>query len=81
MKHTIICLLFFLFAVSAFAQNRYAIKGVIADSVEHVKLNTSSVAVLQAKDSILVKFTYSENDGSFAVNGLRLRWFRSAYSA
>jgi hypothetical protein len=71
MKHTILCLLLFLFAVSAYAQNSYTIKGIIADSVEHVKLRTSSVAVLQAKDSILVKFAYAENDGSFAVNGLR----------
>ncbi len=72
MKITILpCLLFLLFAVSAFAQNDHTIKGVIADSVEHVKLRTSSVAVLRAKDSILVKFAYAESDGSFAIAGLK----------
>jgi len=72
MRPTILLFIFFaLFAVSTFAQNSYTIKGVIADSVEHVKLGTASVAVLQAKDSVLVKFTYVEKDGSFAVSGLQ----------
>ncbi len=72
MKITILLpMLFLLFAVSAFAQNGHTIKGVIADSVEHVKLRTSAVAVLQAKDSILVKFAYAENDGSFSIAGLK----------
>lgn len=72
MKPKILLFLFFaLFAVSAFAQNSYTIKGVIADSVEHVKLGTASVAVLQAKDSVLMKFTYAEKDGSFAISGLK----------
>ena len=71
MRPTILlCLFFLLFAVSARAQNGYSVKGTIADSVEKVKLGTSSVAVLQAKDSILVKFTLAAPDGSFSINGL-----------
>jgi len=71
MKFTILlCLLFFLFSVSVFAQNGYSIKGTIGDTVDHVNLANTSVAVLQAKDSILVKFTLTNSSGAFAINGL-----------
>jgi hypothetical protein len=71
MKLTVLFfLLLFVFSVSAFAQNSYSVKGVIADSVERVKLGTASVAVLQAKDSVLVNFAYAGRDGSFSVTGL-----------
>lgn len=67
-------ILLFLFAglcsLSASAQNSYAVKGVITDSVEHVKLSNASVAVLNAKDSTLVKFTRAAEDGSFSITGL-----------
>lgn len=66
----IICLTFLLFSISAFAQTSYSVKGIIADSVEHVKLHNSSIAILQAKDSILVKFTRAGEDGSFSLSGL-----------
>jgi hypothetical protein len=72
MKHTILlCAFFTLFVTGAFAQNGYSIKGTIADSVEHVKLGTTSVAILEAKDSILVKFGYTKADGTFMLDGLR----------
>jgi len=72
MKHAILLGFFvFIFYGAATAQAGYTVKGVIADSVEHVKLGTSSVAVLQAKDSILVKFTYATGDGSFSMSGLK----------
>ena len=64
------CLFFFLLSVTASAQNPYSAKGVIADSVEHVKLGSSSVAVLEAKDSILIRFTRTAADGSFSIAGL-----------
>ena len=70
MKYKILCLLIFLLPMAAFSQSGYSVKGVIADSVEHVKLGTTSIAVLRAKDSILVKFTYAGNDGSFSITGL-----------
>jgi len=63
-------LLFFLFAVSAFAQNSYNVKGMISDSVEHIKLERSAVSILQAKDSILVKFCFTNADGNFSLNGI-----------
>lgn len=71
MRLTII--LFLLFCLSPFAllaQNNYAVKGVAADSVEHAKLFNTSVAVLNAKDSTLVRFTRAGEDGSFLISGL-----------
>ncbi len=71
MKLTILlCVFFALFATGAFAQNGYSLKGTIADSVEHVKLGTSSVSILQEKDSVLVKFGYAKADGTFMLDGL-----------
>lgn len=52
------------------AQNGYFVKGTISDTVEKVKLVTSTVTLLQAADSILVKFGYAKSDGSFILDGL-----------
>ena len=72
MKATILlCLFIFLFSIAAKAQSQYSIKGVLADSVEKVKLGTASIAILQAKDSVLVKFGYTNPDGTFMLSGLR----------
>ncbi|HZX57791.1 MAG TPA: TonB-dependent receptor, partial [Mucilaginibacter sp.] len=68
MRHlSLFCLLFLFIATAASAQNPYAAKGVIADSVDHIKLGNTSVAVLEAKDSILIKFTRTAADGSFSL--------------
>src|SRR3569833_2189967 len=64
------CLCFLLFSAGAFAQNNYSAKGVAADSVERVKLHNTSIAILDAKDSILVKYTRAGADGSFNISGL-----------
>ena len=71
MKSTILLsLVLFLLSASAFAQNKYSVKGAVSDSVEHVKLRNTSVAVLNAKDSTLVTFTRTDEEGSFSINGL-----------
>ncbi len=54
-------LLTFQFVLAQQAQ----IKGVIADSLANVQLSNASVSLLQAKDSILIKFTRTKEDGSF----------------
>ncbi|HVW13773.1 MAG TPA: TonB-dependent receptor [Mucilaginibacter sp.] len=64
------CLSFFLLSAKVFAQNNYSVKGVVADSVEHAKLGNASVTVLEAKDSILVKFTRAAENGTFSLSGL-----------
>jgi len=71
MKHKILLFLIFLaFSASLSAQNKYTIKGVVSDSVEHVKLRNTSVSVLNAKDSTLVTYTRAGEDGSFNISGL-----------
>jgi len=70
MKITFLALLaIFLFAHTSFAQNQHSIKGVTVDSVSKAKLN-GSISVLNAKDSVLRKFTYADENGAFTVSGL-----------
>jgi len=42
----------------------------VGDSVEHAKLHNTSVAVLNAKDSTLVTFARTAEDGSFHISDL-----------
>lgn len=71
MKHTtLLCLIFLTLSTSLIAQNKYAVKGAVSDSVEHVKLRNASVSVLNAKDSTLVTFARAAEDGSFNISGL-----------
>ncbi len=71
MRYFLLPLTFLIFFGSgASAQNNYSIKGTIGDTVEKVKLANSAVTILQASDSILVKFGYVKSDGSFMLDGL-----------
>ena len=67
---TLFFLLLFICPAALFAQDKYSINGLVADSVEHVKLLNTSVAVLNAKDSTLVSFSRAAEDGSFSIKGL-----------
>jgi hypothetical protein len=67
---TLLCFFLIALTFTASAQNNYSIRGIIADSIEHVKLGSTSVSILQAKDSILVKYTWAMENGSFTFNGL-----------
>lgn len=65
---TIVLLLLCCF--TGYAQTNYAIKGISADTTEKVKLANTTIMVLNAKDSILQKFTRAKADGSFALSSL-----------
>lgn len=70
MKITIASIvLFFAFVFSSVAQTTNSIKGVVVDTVDNVKIR-ATITVVNAKDSILVKFTRSNADGTFTVTGL-----------
>jgi hypothetical protein len=70
MKITFLALLAtFLFANISFAQNLHSVKGITVDSVSKAKLS-STVSILDAKDSVLRKFTYADENGAFIVTGL-----------
>jgi hypothetical protein len=68
---TIVLALFavFLFTYSSFSQGMHSVKGITIDSVSKAKLS-GSVSVLDAKDSVLRKFTYADDNGAFTINGL-----------
>lgn len=72
MKFTIVlltaCLLLFF---SASAQNPYAVKGSVIDTTTNAKLVNSTVSVLNAKDSTLVRFTRVNSAGAFSLDNLK----------
>jgi hypothetical protein len=70
MKFPFLLLLLCFFASASFSQTGYSIKGSVADTISNVKLVNTSIAVLNAKDSTLRKFTRAGADGSFNINGL-----------
>ncbi len=70
MKGIIFTLIFCFATQFLSAQNGYRIKGSVADTVTNVKLQHTSVVVLNAKDSTLKKFTRAAEDGTFTINGL-----------
>lgn len=72
MKFTILLLAScFLVVFSAFAQGPYSVTGSVADTTTHTRLINTSVSVLNAKDSTLVKFTRVGAGGSFSINNLK----------
>ena len=52
------------------AQN-LSIKGIVTDTISLIKLKNTSVSILNAKDSTLVRFTRAGGDGSFTMSNLR----------
>ncbi len=66
---TLIAIALCLCTLSSFAQSTYSIKGITVDSTSKAKVPTT-VAVWNAKDSILRKFTRTAPDGSFTITGL-----------
>jgi hypothetical protein len=61
----------FLCSVVVHAQNTYSIRGSVADTTSASKLANTTIAVLNSKDSTLVRFTRATATGSFVINNLR----------
>ncbi|MDB5147655.1 MAG: outer rane beta-barrel protein [Mucilaginibacter sp.] len=59
-----------LFSLSALAQKKSSIKGLVRDTVEKSNLKNAAVMVLNAKDSVLTAFTFTKNEGSFALDNI-----------
>ncbi|MBC8987006.1 TonB-dependent receptor family protein [Pedobacter sp. N36a] len=66
----LLCLSLFFF-IHAHGQNQHFVKGRIVDTASTSILIGTSVSVLRAKDSILVKFTRALADGTFEINNLQ----------
>ena len=72
MKFTITLLAFcLLLTFSASGQNLYSVKGSVIDTTTNTKLFNTSVSVLNAKDSTLVKFTRVNTAGTFSIGNLK----------
>jgi len=63
-------ILFLLSSIPALAQSNYQIKGTVIDTAVNVGLTNASITVLNAADSILVKFNRSTKDGTFELTDL-----------
>ena len=71
MKTLVLVLIFLGVNSILLAQNTGSVKGIIADTASNIKLINASVAVLNAKDSTLVKFTRANENGEFTIGNLK----------
>ncbi|NRF40638.1 TonB-dependent receptor [Pedobacter foliorum] len=55
---------------TALAQTNYAVKGIVSDTTTNVKMDQATISVLDARDSILQKFTYADK-GAFNISNLK----------
>src|SRR4026207_326676 len=62
-------LLLFIFS-SAFSQTQ-TLKGTLRDTSENRSLANTVISVLSKRDSVLVKFTRADKNGSFKIEGLK----------
>jgi hypothetical protein len=71
MRHLItIVSICYLCSFTAFAQNNFNIKGLVADTTSKTMLDGATICVVNAKDSVLQKFTYTSN-GLFNISDLK----------
>src|SRR5580698_702864 len=71
MKITLLLILALLLCTApVFAQSTYNIKGAAVDTDQYIKLYNANIIIINAKDSILRKFTRATENGSFSINGM-----------
>jgi len=65
------CLLFlFIFSTAAYAQSKPSVSGIVVDSLSKAPIEFATVAVVNAKDTSLISYTLTQNNGSFKLTGL-----------
>ena len=65
------CLLFlFIFSTAAYAQSKPSVSGTVVDSLSKAPIEFATVAVVNAKDTSLISYTLTQNNGSFKLTGL-----------
>ncbi|GAB3937395.1 outer membrane beta-barrel protein [Mucilaginibacter myungsuensis] len=70
MRFTIVAVfLCCLYSTISFAQQKYAVKGMVADSSAKTAIDQATVAVMSLPDSMLVTFAYADK-GKFDIGGL-----------
>ncbi|WP_443945110.1 outer membrane beta-barrel protein [Pedobacter sp. AW1-32] len=70
-RHALLLWLLIATSFSTYAQHLHSIKGRTVDTASTTLLTGTSIAVLNAKDSTLVKFTRSAQNGTFEINGIK----------
>ncbi|RVT97297.1 TonB-dependent receptor [Mucilaginibacter limnophilus] len=71
MRYTILVLLILILStLFAAAQNIGSVKGAVTDSASNVKLENSTISILDHKDSTLVSFTRATSSGEFNIEHL-----------
>jgi len=70
MRIKLILLFCCLYSLRLSAQIGYSVKGAVADTDSRIKLSQAGISVLNLKDSILVNYAFSIEDGSFIVANL-----------
>lgn len=55
---------------TALAQSNYVVKGIVSDTTTNAKMDKATISVLDARDSILQKFTYADK-GVFNISNLK----------
>lgn len=70
MRQLLLSIFTCLFSTYVFGQQIFSIQGRVVDSISNVK-PASTITILNAKDSILVKFVHTRlNEGAFNITGL-----------
>jgi hypothetical protein len=64
-------LLLLCFGHKTFAQNQSSITGSVVDTASNAKLQNATIAILNAKDSTLYKFTRAGLNGAFSISPLK----------
>src|ERR1700741_1387731 len=67
-----ICFLLFLFsfAITSQAQRNGQVKGIAYDTLSKQPVANATITLLQKKDSSLVSFTMTDNNGRFQLSGI-----------
>jgi hypothetical protein len=71
MKYTIILICFLQLLLHSVNAQNSTLKGMLSDSINHENLPNAVVSVLRSKDSVLIKATRTQNNGSFIITGLQ----------
>jgi ligand-binding SRPBCC domain-containing protein len=67
-KHFLLTAISCFWAIMLWAQQ--GVSGVVKDTINKQPLHMAVIALLNAKDSVLIRFTRTDNKGTFAVNDL-----------
>ena len=69
-KACILFLVLIISVLSAYGQKNGSVRGLIYDTLSRQPVSSATIAVLEKKDSSLVTFTMSDQQGQFELKGI-----------